>query len=374
MTFSAVVTAWTVSGMKSHAVQKAEALLREIENSSDLEANTIVLNAVMSTWVKSRNPSAVDRTEEIIKQMEDSYDARPDLTSYNTHLHALSMHSHRSVQNVQKAEMILEKLEESCDKGLIDFGPNRFTYNLVLEAICKSTNQENATTKAAFVLRKLIQRQNMHPDVQPDTYSFNQVLTLFSKNPTDASAQTAANLLQYMNKASQTGVFPLAKPDSDSYFAVINAYARSGGQGSAHRATMLLNEMKCQYADGNIRLKPTRTCYNTVIDSWARSGEGTLGARKAESLLQEMQLLYEEGDKDMSPTVYTYNSVLYAWARSGTRCCGYKAEQYLERMWETYNAGDVKVKPNDFSYNTVRTGNMCLVQYFIELFCVTSIC
>jgi hypothetical protein len=35
-------------------------ILREIEDDAELEPNTVVLNAVMSAWVKSKNPAAVE--------------------------------------------------------------------------------------------------------------------------------------------------------------------------------------------------------------------------------------------------------------------------------------------------------------------------
>jgi hypothetical protein len=249
-------------------------------------------------------------------------------------------------------------LEERFDQGEIDFGPNTFTYNLVLEAICRASLSshntdfiDNAAMKCAVILRKLIKRANADPDV----YSFNQVLAALSRSSAVGSAKTAGELLEYMKDSFQSGIYPLARPNTDSYFYVISAYARAGGKTSAEKAESLLKEMKEQYALSNDEsIKPNRACYNTIIDCWAKSGEGTYGARKAEALLHEMQHMYEiEGDKTMTPTLITFNSVLNAWAKSGTRCCGYKAEQYLKKMWDMYNAGDLNVKPNDFSYNTV---------------------
>jgi hypothetical protein len=370
---TAVISAWAASGMKTHAVSRAEALLLEIEESPHLEANCIVLNVVMSTWVKSRNPASVARTEEILRQMEDFASpnsageqeldinvvaARPDLISYNTHLHALSIHSLKNPKYAQKSEALLQQLEEKFDSGVIGFGPNTFTYNLVLEALCRATQNSKdldfislASTKAALILRTVIKRENVDPDV----YTFNQVLSILSRTSSPGSAKTAAELLNYMNNTFSSGVHPLAKPNTESYFHVISAFTRNPGKVSAEQAEMLLNQMYHQYLHNNDKsVKPTQACYNTIIDCWAKSGEGTLGARKAEGLLYDMQYQYEVlGDKSMTPTLMTFNAVLNAWAKSGTRCCGYKAEQYLKKMWDMYDAGDSDFKPNDFSYNTV---------------------
>ena len=346
---SAVISAWAASGMKVHAVSRAEELLREIEASDHLEANTVVLNAIMSAWVKARNPAAVDRTEEILRQMEASESVKPDLVSYNTYLHALSMHaSPKRPELAQRADKLLRQMEEGCDSGQLPFCPNVFSYNLVIEAFCR-TPDANTATHTARLLRTLVKRDG----VDPDSFSFNQVLASLSKSQAKGSANTAEELLRYMDKSYKTGIHPNARPDATSFACVISAYTRSGQDGSAENAQRLLDEMKERSArGGETHLRPTTICYNSLIDCWAKSGAGTMGARKAEALLQEMREMFDAGEK-ISPNLISYNGVLNAWARSGTRCSGSQAEKYLKEMWELYNAGDKKVKPNDFSYNTV---------------------
>lgn len=334
--------------MKVHAINRAEKLLREIEDSEYLGTNTVILNSVMSAWVKAKNLAAVDRTEEILRQMELSTHARPDLKSYNTYLHALSMHSSPKRPDLAyRAELLLRKMEQKYADGTIIFRPNAFSYNLVLEAICRGPQDSRVVVRAASILRSLIRNE----DVDPDTFSFNQMLTLLSKSSTKAS--NVEDLLRYMDQSYKNGTHVYARPDTMSFYSVISAYTRSGDRGSAEDAERLLNEMKRRAANGEEHLKPTRFCYNAVIDCWAKSGEGTFGARKAEAILQEMQEHRDAGDFDLAPNIVSFNAVLSAWARSGTRCCGYQAEKYLNQMWQLYNAGNAKVKPNDFSYNTV---------------------
>jgi hypothetical protein len=353
ITYASVISAWATSGMRAHAVSRAEELLREIEDDDVLEPNTVVLNAVMSAWVKSKNPAAVDRTEEILRQMEASTSCpKPDLISYNTHLHALSMHA-KIPGNAQRADELLRQMEERCEDagGALGFAlapPNLFSYNLVIDAWLRSS-EPNAAMRAAEVLRKLVKRDN----VDPDTFSFNQVLSALSRSSIKGATRMAEELLVYMEDAHESGVHPNAKPDIASYTSVIVAHSRGGQEGAAERAQVILNQIKARYESGAEIMRPNRVCYNALIDCWAKSGEGTLGARKAEALLQEMQSMYEAGDAYMAPNIVTYNALLNAWARSGTRCCGLKAEYYLDRMWELYKAGNTKVKPNDQSYNTV---------------------
>jgi len=295
----------------------------------------------MSAWVKSRNPKAVERTKELLSEMESDEKNQPDLISYNTHIHALSMHSSSKRANYAEcADQVLQDMEDRYDRGIVDFEPNLFSYNLVIDAYCRA----NRCMEAVAVLKKLIDRS------QPDSFSFNQVLNAFSKSSVKGASNMAEELLLYMDAAYKSGVHPRARPDVMSYAAVIFAHSRSGKHDSAERAHALFNVMRKRAAGGEHHLKPNRYCYNTLISAWASSGKGTLGARRAEGLLQEM---LDADDTSITPNIVTYNSVLNAWARSGTRCCGHKAETYLNKMWELYQAGDMKVKPNDFSYNTV---------------------
>lgn len=334
--------------MKAHAVSRAEELLREIEASDSLEPNTVVLNSLMSAWVKSRNPAAVERTEEILRQMEASENVKPDLISYNTHLHALSMHaSPKRPALALRADALLQQMEEGCDSGRLPFGPNLFSYNLVIDAFYRVGDSSTAV-HTARLLRKLVKRNG----VEPDSFSFNQVLAALAKSHEEGSAKTAEKLLRCMDESYKKGIHPNARPDAVSFSSVIAAYSRSGQKGCAEEAERLLEEMKMRSANGETYLVPSTVCYNSVIDCWARSGAGTLAARKAEALLQEMREMFDAGEK-ISPNLISYNGVLNAWARSGTRCSGSQAEKYLNRMWELYKAGDKNVKPNDLTYNTV---------------------
>jgi Pentatricopeptide repeat domain len=334
--------------MKIHAINRAEKLVSELEGSDTLEPNTVVYNSLMSAWVKAKNPAAVGRTEEILRQMELSIIAKPDLVSYNTYLHALSIHSSPKRPDLSlRAETLLRRMTDEYNSGVLSFAPNTFTYNLVLESICRGPQDPRTVTRAAKLLREMIHNE----DIEPDTFSFNLVLTLLSKSTTPAS--NVEELFRHMDDSYSAGTYIHAQPNAASFHAVMVAYSRNISRSTAEHVERLINEMKRRASDGEDHIKPNRLCYNVLIDCWAKSGEGTYAARKAEAILQELQDNFFAGDIDAAPNSMTYNAVLNAWAKSGTRCCGYKAEKYLNQMWQQYNAGNTQVKPNDFSYNTV---------------------
>lgn len=357
VTYSSVIAAWAASGMRSHAVDRAEALLKEIYESPQVHPNTVVLNTVMSTWVKSRNPKAVQRTQELLQTMEACthtnsrpLSSAPDLISYNTHLHALSMHAKKQGHDYAKqANDLLDTLERRYLNGDNDFGPNLFSYNLVIDAWSKSTDYD-AAWNAVRVLRRLISATEDTP--QPDAFSFNQVFSALSKSPRPGAAALAEKLLGYMEDAYNMKLSS-ARPDVVGYTSVITALARSGESNAGERAEMLFHKMRESSKVGKAYMKPNRATFNALIDCWAKSGRGTFAARKAEALLREMEERCENGDTTVSPNIVTYNTVLNCWAQSGTRCCGNQAEKYLDLMWKLYHEGDETIAPNELSFNTV---------------------
>ncbi|KAL3903409.1 MAG: hypothetical protein SGILL_010457, partial [Bacillariaceae sp.] len=341
ISYSTVISAWSASGMRSHSVARVEELLRGMEESPDLEPNTVVLNGVMSAWVKSKNPEAVNRTAELLQYMEFSSNAPPDLISYNTHLHALSSHAAKRPWYAPRANDLLVAMEEKSEQGIIPFNSNLFSYNCVIDAFSRSP-EKDAPWHAVKVLRRLIDTKH---GPQPDTYSFNQVFSALSRCTKPGSTKLAEQLLEFMEDAHEMKMYRNARPDIASYTSVICGLARSGEADAAERGELWLERVKAHYASGKSYMKPNRILYNALVDLWAKSGKGLLGARKAEALLKEMDELGESN-------VITYNSIINAWAKSGTRCCGNKAEEYLDRMWELYET-DGEIKPNDLTFNSV---------------------
>lgn len=351
VTYSSVIAAWGASGMRSHAVDSAEKILKKLMDSDDtsLQPNTVVLNTVMSTWVKSKNSMAPKRTQELLTLMEaPNSPYPPDLITYNTHIHALSQHGNHPGY-AQQANDVLDRMEEAYEQGQVSFRPNLFSYNLVIDAWSRCDDEE-AAWNAVRVLRRLI-TSDEKPD--PDTYSFNQAFAALAKSQKEGAPTMAVQLLQYMENAHRLKMHKSVRPDVLVYTSVILTLTRSRASDSAERAEAILKRMKERYQQGESHMKPNRACFNAVIDCWSKSDKGTLAARKAEALLQEMEELCANGNPKVAPNTYTYNAVLKSWEKSGTRCCGNQAQKHLERMWKLHQDGDSTIAPDGLSFKIV---------------------
>lgn len=345
-TYTTLINAWAQSGQKEFAAERAEEILTRLEHDPNVQSDVHAYTACMSAWVKSYNPKAVERIEALMERMEVLDHVEPNLIAYNTYIHALSVHG-ATRGTAKRANDLLDSLERRFLACEIDFAPNIFSYNLVLEAWARSS-EDHAAARSIEVFRNALKTQR----IKPNRFTFNQILMSLSRSSMPGSARKAEEVLKYMKDAFEAGRIN-DRPGAVEYSTVIVAHARNGELGSAQRAEQLLRFLEMKTDAGDNHFKPNLVTYNDVIDAWARSGKGTLAARKAEALLERLRFLYEAGDETMQPNIITYNRLLLCWAHSGTRCCAIKAEEYLKQMWNLYESGNERVLPDEITYNTV---------------------
>ena len=116
----------------------------------------------MSAWNKSRNPAAVARAEEILRQMELSENRPRPISFRTTHIcMRLSMHSSKNPEYALRADTLLRKLEGGvAGHGEQELSPNTFSFNCVIGAYCRSP-APNSVQLAAGVLRRLVKREGV---------------------------------------------------------------------------------------------------------------------------------------------------------------------------------------------------------------------
>jgi len=427
-----------------------------------LQPNTILYNAVLKAWCKSNHPDAIQNAFIIFQRMrgpcllqletknndsdttsrpimnqrktqkpieyeyeyddaeddDDEYDnmvkPEPDRTSFNAILHALCKKGTK--ESLQHAEYILNEMEQYEEKGCVNWSPNLFSYNIIIEGYSKkcgdggfSDNNHNNSysnvaardhfaLKAYHVLQRLLiaqkkqekkrkrndngnipavdnqerrlgsygnkltrknvkrpQQFNVATTLSPDTFSFNNVIFALTKSRLKKAPLLVEEILLYMEREYDEKGRIECRPDVYTYSSAITSWARSGENDAGARAEALLLRMEERSANGERRLKPNVVTFNSVIDCYAKSGQGLAGAIKAEQILERMECMYSAGDDSVKPNANSYNSVILAWARSDTRCAHWKSLKVLNKMWKLYKDGNEDVKPDLHAYNTVIT-------------------
>lgn len=100
-------------------------------------------------------------------------------------------------------------------------------------------------------------------DARPDTWSFNMVLTAWSKSGAIDSAERAESLLEELETYHKhSGHSEKTRPCANSYNILIACYARSKLKDRASRAHSILRKMKMLSEKDNPSAKPDVVTYS----------------------------------------------------------------------------------------------------------------
>lgn len=384
ISYSTCIDAWCRSTANvTVAAEKAEALLKQMENDSenddmrpDVVAYTSVLYCFAQAGVDSRRAMAlVDRMQRYAKE-------EPNTTFLNTLIHFFAkskkigqaetllnsmksremadrftytslISAHASTGNATRALVLLEELEALYEDSKNErYLPTTKTFASVLYAIAKSKGFPRAIDEAERLLNRLFElyRATGNLEVVPNTVVYSQVFLILSTSR-DPSAPTRALKLMEQMKEEQLRGNRSVNPDAATYAYLINTLTKARVPDAPERATELLKGVERGYEAGDDNLKPTKLLYSAVLQAYAKSATQE-GAAKAESLLQRTKDLYKGGKMYAKPTSLYYNAVMDAHARSGQgRQAALRAEELLLELETRCRAGDSELAPTTRSYN-----------------------
>ena len=340
---------------------KAEELLQKMidqynSGNSHVKPDVITFNSLLFALSTSlTDEKSLEKAEELLKQMEQSSDSKqkkllysnflvkPDIVSYNTVMNAIAKRS--DFESANKAEKILTSLIKRYRAGDKQSKPNNSSFNIVMNAWSKS-GSKNAAERANHILDSMIEFSKEIGDdsISPDTVSFTCVIDALSRSREPDAPRRAEKLLSQMYELKN------APPNKVTFNSVINAWSRSAEKGAALRAEKILIQMEELGKNGKSGIRPDSITFSSVINAWARSGDKG-AAPRAESILLRMKELHNSGNKQVKPTQYTYGSVLNAWARSGREDASLRALSLLTQMEEAVKNGDSNIRPNSHCYN-----------------------
>ncbi|CAJ1936672.1 unnamed protein product [Cylindrotheca closterium] len=301
-------------------------------------------NTAMSGWLKSEQPSALSKIEQILETMETSFkegnrNARPDRVTINTICAAFAKtQGTGAMGNAMKLRASLEKE--------YDITPDVVSYNIIVDSWCKS-GRKDSPEQAIEILNAM---ENDFKDGKishaPDGYTYSSVIGCFANFRRPDAAEKAEELLKRMKDLWHNfGGEPLS---ASVYNAVINAWASSPSLESSERVKELLNEMDENHATDPSLPAPNRITYNTVIKAM-RDGSGD-DAAFAEKILY---LLESKGAVQSAflPDSYSYTSVVSAYGRSDAKNKAEKALEIIERMLLATENGNIAANPTVHSFN-----------------------
>jgi hypothetical protein len=317
-------------------------------------------NNVVQTWAKSKEKGAPQRVEEIFDTMlrlneAGEIDFKPDIDTFNGVLLAHS--SSRAKDAPKQAMRVLQKLHNLRSLGRTDILPNTDSYSIILRAFA-STEGANAPK----VVLQMIQRMEKfsregYPAVKPDykchNVYLNSLLSSMASEDSDKLAiakEAEAYLFRLLNSDDKD-----SHPDVWSWNMVISAWSKSGDSRMAEKAEELVASFEkyhaaCGYSP---KTEPNTNTYNCLIACYSRSSLRDKAARSLAVLEKMKDLAQNHGKINQRPDAVTYNSVMSSYAKSNENDAHHKVEDLLREMYSLYEeTGDTWLKPSSRSFNT----------------------
>lgn len=361
VSYNTCINMWKeCSGDVPGAAQRATDILLLMEAEAAKTKNSVVAPDDISyatcigAWSEcsSHGPDACRHAEEILMRMynmnKDSNDTpRPTTRCFNAVLLAFANGGQRNGGGKRALEL-LRFMERLHSEGYADLSPDTYTFNIVMKALA-NCGERGAARKANLLLQRMEDSYAKgETSLQPNLLSYNTVLDVYSK---EGDAISAERLLDQMLKRDDA----LVKPDSYSYTSVLTAWSRSSVDKAeaVRRAEDLLNNIESRYASGKSDFRADTSVYNALINCWAKSGEREALYRVTQilSLMEELGL--QGGDSDMRPNSRTYCEVLDCISKSKNFKAYNKSLEILDRMNDYYSEGHDSVRPNVRAYSIV---------------------
>jgi len=376
--FNEVIKAWAYRGNP----QKAQAtfnMMQEMyaagstsvnmhtENTmsdADCKPNTDSYAALIEAWgANSQEESGAQRAECLLRRIEQEYhdgnhDVRPDLRCYTSVIEAYARSHEES--SAHRAEGVLRRMihRHKQTSGLSDVTqavkPDARCFSAVIDAYTRGGERTGYFKKVESLLREMTKL-----DVRMEVFSYTSFINALAQSGDMDSAQKAQDILDWMERSSRSGENLELTPNTITYSAVINAWSKSGDSAAAEKAEAILDRLIALYDTGNKNIKLDTISFTSVMNAWSRSGRED-APQKAERLLRIMEERYDNGNGiyDLKPDAYVYNTLISAWSWSTNPEGSSKALEYLKKMEQLYHnvtngRADESVRPTTFSYNQV---------------------
>jgi len=342
------------------ALQSAMKLLGRMEKNPDVSPDDLS-NSYILTLLNRRDGADVNGAASAI---ENNKLVGPSLTSLNLDIDNLNLSdlnlngqnleptskSFNSILNVytttgtlegaEKGAALLHKLEEMYGSGEINFRPDIFLHNKVMNAwhLCEQNNNDQSVSpaaKAQEILDSICEQceDGREEEVIPNDVSFSICIHSWCKSKLPEATERAEQLLR--RKELFAKKYDEVKIKSTDYNAVISKWKDDSPKGP-ERATLLFEEMLLRYGDSEDRMQPTAATLNALLDVYAKCHEHHDLAEKAEAYLSKMNQLHKEGKGYIVPDAISYRSAIDAWIRRWHKDSPRKVDALVKEMMTKY--------------------------------------
>ena len=172
---------------------------------------------------------------------------------------------------------------------------------------------------------KMMESPETPMNAQPDTKSYEYVLTCLSRGPTSMAVQHARTIFRKMDESNT----PISLSVLNTFLRVLS---KSKADGALQEAEAILHRVEEKFLQGGGSICPNRSSYEILFLGYARSAHGL---KDADRLLDHMKnMSHTTKDPELCPTPEMYRTMMAAWANSKTSDSMERVEAIYEQMAE----------------------------------------
>lgn len=318
---------------------------------------------LIDKWLSIQQP---DRAEFILDKMEEIY--TPSGRSFER---IINNWSYISIECANRAKLITGN-EEDEEKTkvrmeLIETSISAANHALDLiirmEQLCEEVGDEFRPALSTYTSTiNALNRSSMDGNIDNETIKRllekrDKLYTTDIKTVEIKSSQNVFSVLKYLKNGEDISS-KMTKNKSDTPYVnsrnfnlIINELAKLGVTWAAVAAEDILDYM-IEHSIKNPRLRPKTSTFNACINAWANVGDNA-SASRAEAILEKLNTLQTSRGllTDITPDNVSYNTIIKAYAKAGNAG---QAEATLNTMQRiNQSTGDLKIKPDSVSYSSV---------------------
>lgn len=317
--FTNLLHAWRKSKDPT-APESCEQLLQHMDELSDnhglshCKPDVFAVTVLLHCWVESGRKEAGARANEIFRNMKERFlngeeGLRPDCICYSIVLNTFAQES-----KTKEAEALLWEMVDDFLSGNDSAAPRTRNFNTIMAMYARS-DQPDAPERAEGVLfrfRELCDKGVI--ENRPDAYTYSLLLKTWVTSGRRDGIDQALAALNWMGDLYEGCGDQAACPDIIKYTTIIAAMVRRGDRANADA---LLNAMVQDYIGGNFRARPDYKLFDTVIGAYTvPAGNAPIDASRAEALLRRMWTLHDSGKFEVRPRASTYKQVIVAYKKT----------------------------------------------------------
>ena len=325
----------------------------------DVLPNKASYAAVLRAYAKQGTPNSPEIVFNLLKHMNDmamDYPSiKPDFNGHNAYIVALLEASSRGhIAGNDAADQAEKHLHEMMNSDDEEVNPDTWSFNMALSIWSRSGSYRMIERAETLVqqLEEYHAASGYSDKTRPNSHTYNVLIACYSRSALQDKADRAHAVLNKMQKLVDSGRNPDARPDTITFNSVMTAYARSKDSNAPLEVEALLEEMHTAFNERRLFVRPNSRSYNICLDAWAKSGLPGSAQR-----IQKWINYIEENSKNGTSTVaankWTYTAYIQALSKSGDPNMGEEAEHTLQIMNDLANQGRPDLKPDVLTMTNV---------------------